>query len=539
MRILALLFFAFLADFSALLAQNYTVEKLPDFINSPADEITPVLSRDGRTLYFTRVGFPDFDHTIQWDTINWATKLQPEAYRTFLAGIYSEISGMQVLDPVHSSFNQDIWIATGDSAAFTAISHPGPPLNNALPNSLVSITPDPNAFYIINQFTKEGDMDRGFSLIRRTTDSVGWTFPVPVEIKDFYTITSDVSLTMSFDGKVLILSAVRFDSRDMDLYVCFKEGDNKWTAPLNLGSTINSIRRETTPFLSEDNTTLYFSSNRGESSGGNDIFVSKRLDETWQNWTQPERLPEPINSRSDESQPYFNMTSGYLYFTSRRAGNSDIFKAQIAPPQPTELLVKGRILNRKTGELMTGTRIYYGAADNVPNTLSTPDGTFSLKIPRGVVFNLTPEKTGFTGDITNILLRRNYYYFREQYVELWLNPLEVNAQIELRPIFFQQSKAIILEESYPELERLAVLLRETPSLQIRVEGHTDNIGREEDLQQLSKDRAVAIRNFLIDKGIDPVRILAVGLGAKYPLNSNESDEQRSKNRRVEVRVAKI
>ena len=83
--------------------------------------------------------------------------------------------------------------------------------------------------------------------------------------------------------------------------------------------------------MSEDNVTLFFSSNRGESSGGNDIFMCKRLDDTWSNWTSPVRLVDPINSSADDSQPYFNMTSGYLYFSSRREGNSDIYRVQIAP----------------------------------------------------------------------------------------------------------------------------------------------------------------------------------------------------------------
>jgi hypothetical protein len=114
-------------------------------------------------------------------------------------------------------------------------------------------------------------MDRGFPRISITPDSIGWSFPVPVEIADYYTITSDVSLTMSFDGEILILSAARFDSRDMDLYVCFREGPGKWSSPRHLGNVINSAFRETTPYLSEDNSTLYFSSNRLGGMGGNDI----------------------------------------------------------------------------------------------------------------------------------------------------------------------------------------------------------------------------------------------------------------------------
>jgi Tol biopolymer transport system component len=80
--------------------------------------------------------------------------------------------------------------------------------------------------------------------------------------------------------------------------------------------------------------------------------MSKRLDETWKNWSEPVRLTKPVNSIADDSQPYFNMSTGYLYFTSKRDGNSDIFRIQLAPAQPTEITIRGRVLNRKTGRLI-------------------------------------------------------------------------------------------------------------------------------------------------------------------------------------------
>jgi len=525
------------SSMNAASGQDFRLEKLPEFINSNFDEITPVPSRDGQTLYFTRVGYPEFDHTLFIDSVDQYKTLGPEKYLNVLAGVYSQIAGSPVYNTERSPFNQDVWIASGDSiGTFDNVSHPGFPLNNALPNSVVTITPDPNVFYVINQFDRRGNMQRGFSTVRRTTDSTGWSFPTPVDIADYYTITSDVSLTMSFDGEVLILSASRFDSRDMDLYVCFREGENRWSAPQNLGSVVNSARRETTPFLSEDNTTLFFSSNR---SGNSDIYICRRLDDTWKNWSAPYRAVEPINSSSDDSQPYFNMTSGYLYFTSKRDGNSDIFRVQIAPPQPTEITVIGRVINRKTKQLIPNARIRYDAKGSGANYISSDDGYFRLKIPKGVKFEFIPEKPGFTGKKDTLLFRRDYYYFNEHYVDLPMDPLEVNAKIELPPIFFQQSKAVILEESYGDLERLASTMLEMPRLHIRIEGHTDNVGKAEDLLRLSEDRADAIKAFLVQKGISKDRIQTAGYGPKYPLNDNSTDELRSQNRRVEFIITKI
>ncbi len=536
-------FFAILFFFSAqfVTAQTWRLEKLPDFINSTCDEITPVPSRDGRTLFFTRVGCDNFNRTLLIDSVDRAVSETPLEYISTLSGVYGQIAGKPIYAPVRSAFNQDIWIATAaDSLAnFTSVNHPGYPLNNALPNSVMTITPDPNMYYVINQFERNGNMSRGFSYVRRTNDSTGWSFPVPIELDDYYTIISEVSLTMSFDGKILILAAARFDSREMDLYVCFRKSPNRWGAPQHLGNVVNSPKRELTPFLSEDNETLYFASNREESSGGYDIFKTHRLDDTWKNWTKPERLDARINTTADESQPYFNMTTGFLYFTSKRDGNSDIFRIQIEPPQETELTVIGRVIDRSTRQLIPNARLLYGAEGDTTNEIEAQNGLFRLKVARGVRFSFSAQHPGYSGSTTEVFFPRQYYYFREQYIDLFMDPLEVGSKIELQPIFFQQSKAIILDKSYPELTRLARLLLDNPNLRIRVEGHTDNVGQPAELLALSEERARAIRDFLVAKGVSPDRIETVGFGAKHPLTQNGSEEQRAQNRRVEIRITKI
>jgi outer membrane protein OmpA-like peptidoglycan-associated protein len=520
-------------------AQDFNIEKLPDFINSAAyDEITPVPSRDGATLFFTRVGSPDFERYLFLDSVDLAKKYKPTEYLDFLGRIFTSL-GAPPGDPVRSKFNQDVWVAVGDTGRFVAVQHPGPPLNNALPNSIVAITPDPYTFYCLNQFKKAGDMNRGFSIIRRNEDN-GWDFPEPVSIDEYYTITSDVSLTMSFDGKVLILAASRFDSRDMDLYVCFRKGDNAWSAPQPLGDIINSEGREVTPFLAEDNVTLFFASNRSGSTGGQDIYITKRRDDSWKNWDKPVRLIEPINSRSDDSQPYFNQSSGYLYFTSRREGSGDIYRVRLTPPAPTEIVVQGRVLNSRTNELLPGAEVTYGPRGETPRQFRSKDGTFNFRIPKGLIFDMLPVKAGFRGRLDTIFFRRDYFYFREFYtLDLYAEPLEKDAVINMPSILFEQSKAIILPSSNPELERLVELLKSNPGMHIRVEGHTDNVGKPEDLLRLSEERAAAVRNYLVARCIDASRLDYVGHGARYPLNANTNDQQRRQNRRVEVRILKI
>jgi len=212
---------------------------------------------------------------------------------------------------------------------------------------------------------------------------------------------------------------------------------------------------------------------------------------------------------------------------------------RIAPPQETELTVIGRVLNANARELISGAQIYYGAAGDPHNILLASDGTFRLKIPKGVKFDLIPEKIGFSGQTKEVLFRRDYWFFREQYIELLLNPLEVNAKIESRLIYFQQSKAIILEESYGELERLATLLLETPKLHIRIEGHTDNIGKAEDLLRLSEERAEAIRDFLVKKVALPRELRPKDSEQNFQFRITTLKNSAQRTARVEVVITKI
>lgn len=190
---------------------------------------------------------------------------------------------------------------------------------------------------------------------------------------------------------------------------------------------------------------------------------------------------------------------------------------------------------------MQNVSVRYGAMEEneLPATITSANGAFRLKMPKGVPFVLTPAKPSYWGETDTLFLRRDHYYFQEHYIDLYLDPAEVNTRIPLEAIFFQQSKAIILESSYPELNRLFTVLTDNPNLQIRIEGHTDNIGKVEDLFRLSEERATAIRDFLVQKGIASHRLDIVGHGPKYPLTDNSSDAQRQKNRRVEIVITKI
>ena len=526
-------------QFFAISAFGQSVEKLSGAINTATfDEITPVLSNDGLTLFYTRVGAPDFvrDLRINGENVFIEASQGEEAMRR----AFSQLAGTEVTDVVNSAFNQDVWVAQSNEDFFDEVNHPGAPLNNALPNSICSATPEPNRFIINNQFPPEGGMQAGFSEIYQRLDG-SWVAPTPISIEKFYTNSTSVNLTMSRDGQVLIMSLERNDAQGKnDLYISFRKGNNKWSEPRNLGAIINSTNLETNPCLSADMKTLYFSSNR-PGSEGMDIYYSTREDKHWKKWSIPKKLPAPINSRFDESQPHFNTATGFLYFSSNRDGSSDIFRYQLEAPQGQEtVLLTGEILNSKSSK-PTPVRITVESEDPdfPPMTYYSVDGQYRLEIPKGAPVHLRTQKDGYIELDQTVEYDTEVYYFKEQKLDLEVDPLEVNSTISLGLIYFERSKPDILQESYPKLDHLAKIMGDLPDLKVQIEGHTDDQGDYNSLLQLSEDRAVRVKEYLIRKGIAGKRIQTRGYGASQPVNNNRTEAERQANRRVEVRIISV
>jgi OmpA-OmpF porin, OOP family len=526
---------------SAMAQPVYEVERLSDKINTTEfDEITPIISIDGQTLYFTRCGSFDFNKTIWIDGQDASKEMSYRDLEYHLKDIYSEIAGRRISDPFRSDFNQDVWYAETFDKQFDHLMHPGTPLNNALPNSICSLTPDPTSFVVVNQFSKDGGMNKGFSLIKQNQDGT-WNDPIPINIEDYDITSSAISLTMGSDGQVLILSLPGKDSYgDNDLYICFKTGENKWSKPKNLGKTINSYSREVTPHLSADGRELYFASNRYPSMGGLDLFYVTRLGESWEKWSEPRRFVSPINTSQDESQPYFNTSTGHLYFSSKRNGSSDIYRVKIAPDMPQEVSIRGKILNAQTGMPVDG-RVLFGDAsmEFYERYMETIEGNFVIKLKQGKPLKMTAYKAGFINHEITLNYDKNIFYAKPQEIILLVDSVAEGVNISMNPIYFKKSTPIIQKDSYLELEYLADVLKRFPEIHIRVEGHTDNNGTPETLQKLSEDRANEVKKFLIRNRINAKRIEAMGYGASKPISDNSAEESKRLNRRVEFKIIKV
>lgn len=527
---------------SSLWAQKYIVEKLDATINTKEfDEVTPIVTHDGGTLFFTRVGSSDFNKTIWIDGKDVSDDYKYNEYLKHLRDIYSEISGKTVSgNPEKSDFNQDIWYAESRETTFDHLVHPPSPLNNALPNSICSLTPDGDAYVVVNQFSKDGGMNKGFSLVHQLADGT-WSDPEPMQIDDYNISSAAISLTMSNDASVLIMSLPKSQgSADNDLFISFKIGEKHWSKPQNMGTQVNSTYNELTPYLSPDGKELYYASNRPPSVGGLDLFFISRLDEGWDNWSQPRRFVEPINTSGDESQPYFNMTTGQLYFSSKRDGTHDIYRVKIAPDVDQELTLKGRIINTATGLPVDG-RVMYGDADApfYEKYVETIEGYFFIRVKQGKPIKMIAHKPGYINHEVVLNYDKRVFFGKPQDVALYLDSVALGGTISLNPIYFKRSTPVIVQESYAELDYLVEIMRQFTEITITVEGHTDSNGTPETLMKLSQDRANEVRKYLVKNKIHPNRIATAGFGALKPLSKESDEESRRLNRRVEFRITKI
>jgi outer membrane protein OmpA-like peptidoglycan-associated protein len=401
------------------------------------------------------------------------------------------------------------------------------------------VTPDGNSL-LLNGTYDEG---RGFSISHRTP--TGWGRPEKLEITNYYNNSRYVAAYLTNDSRTLILTIDRRDSRGgMDLYYC-RLGDNGvWSEPSTLGPTLNTAEDENAPFLASDGVTLYFASEGRGGYGSADIFMSRRLDDTWKKWSEPVNLGPTINTPGFESGFYLPAAGDSAYYSSSGSGEgaTDIFRIELpdfARPKAV-VLVAGRVFDKKSGQQLEATIRYETLSNGAQVGVARSDinsGGYKITLPAGDNYGFRAEADGYIAVSDNIDLSKLTKY-TEIKRDLYLVPIEVGQAVRLNNLFFDFSKATIRPESYPELARLIEVMKNNPKMEIEIAGHTDAVGTADRNRQLSLARATAVAEYLAGNGIATDRVTVKGYGATRPIASNSSDAGRQQNRRVEVVIKK-
>jgi outer membrane protein OmpA-like peptidoglycan-associated protein len=324
-----------------------------------------------------------------------------------------------------------------------------------------------------------------------------------------------------------------------DLYVSHQLPNGRWSDPENLGPEINTIGDESAPFIHADNQTLYFTSSGHLGYGGIDLFRAKKQGK---GWGKPENLGYPINTIENEGGLVIAADSKTAYYSSDRndsRGGQDLYSFELREDiRPARTLwVKGKVFDKKTQKgLPSGVELTDLSSQQVISRVQTDaTGNYLITLPVGKDYAFNVKRKGYLFFSENFPLSQKAPDSTYN-IDIPLQPIEANASVVLKNIFFESGKFDLKPESTIELDNIFQLMKENPTLKIQISGHTDNVGKAADNMTLSNNRAQAVIKYLAGKGIEQARLTFKGYGATRPVADNATEEGRAKNRRTELQV---
>lgn len=479
-------------------------QRLSENVNSSSEEFSPVVSPDGNTLYFTRDDNPD-------------------------------IHGLEKDDIFYCVLKDNQW---GPATKMPA------PLNNKGDCAVISASTDNQTLLLRGDFGQDEKTDKEELYISHLTKD-GWEKPAKVIIDGYKNTDNDEDFCLS-SNKTILISSFENDASlgERDLFVSFLQPDSSWSTPQNLGKTVNTSSNDFSPFLAADNMTLYYSSYGMPSYGKADIYVTRRLDDTWRNWSPPQNLGNVVNTELND-QGFAVAASGteaYLSSEQNTIGKADLFKVKLPPPlQPQPVvLIYGKVFDSTTGLTMETEIVYDDLRtdkESGKTRSNAQSGDYRIILPYGEHYGLNANQEGYMplSENVDIVEKKNY---QEIHMDLYLIPIRAGQNLVLKNLFFTPGSPEIAMKSYSELRKMAAIIKHYPTMKITIAGHTDDGNGESprNLQKLSVRRAEAVKSYFVSHGVAEDRIETVGYGKDKPLASNKTEEDRKKNRRVEFTI---
>ncbi|WP_207434353.1 OmpA family protein [Sabulibacter ruber] len=514
------------------------LDNLGPELNSEGPEFNPVISADETVMVFTSLRQPQ--------ALQKAKKEKDE----------DKIEKAPVL-------NEDLFISTKVNGKWTPAQNMGPNINTDKFETAVGLSADGQRLIL---YREENNGDLFESSLK------GEEWSKPEELKNINSNAHESSASYSYDGKTLYFVSNRPNGiGGHDIYSSVLDSKGEWSKPVNAGPDLNTPYDEGFVFLMPDGKTLYFSSQGHTSMGGFDIFKS-----VYENgkWTKPENVGFPINSPDDDYFLAVGASSRFGYFSSNRVEkcqkSSDLYRITFLGPEkpmvlnteddllasislqvpqpvqvkvqelktPQSLLLSGTIKDAKTS---APTEAKIELIDNLKNEViavyssNSQTGKYIISLPAGKNYGLAIRKDG------NLLHSENFdltsaHAFTKLQKDIQLKAVTSGSSVALRNVFFEPEQAKLKPESMNELNRLVEFLKDERSQKVEIAGFTDSKGDAAEKLRLSESRAKAVVEYLISKGINAKRLQAKGFGAEQPIATNDTDEGRTLNQRVELKL---
>lgn len=340
--------------------------------------------------------------------------------------------------------------------------------------------------------------------------------------------------------------ALYFAARDpsgfggSDLFVSYLQPNGQWGTPRNMGPEVNTSADESCPFIHPDNQTFYFTSNGHPGYGGTDLYFMRKKDDG--SWEKPQNLGYPVNTIDDEGSLMIAGDGKTAYYASDgndSRGGLDLYSFELpehARPYKT-LWVKGNVFDAKTKQGLPSAveLINLSSAQTISKVQTDEEGNYLITLPTGKDYAFNVNRKGYLFYSENFSLKTSGNDTTYT-INIPLIPIEVNASVVLKNVFFDVNKAELKPESMIELDKVVQLMKDNPTLKIEINGHTDNVGKPADNLTLSNNRAKAVINYFLYKGVAADRLSSKGFGETKPVADNTSEQGRAKNRRTELKV---
>lgn len=470
-----------------------TPEAFPDSINSSLPEYSPVMTANGNTLYFVRV-------------------------------VFDKASGT----------NEDIYSSTRNARGW----------NRAM--SMIELS-TPVSHEAVQSISADGTQlifFRNGLLYSTSKEHDGWsqprTLPNTINMADWQ---SDAMITS--DGRAMLFSAQKQVENELspsiNIFVSLLDDDGEWGEPIDLGPTINTPGLDRKPFLHPDMQTLYFSSDGHGTLGDLDVFKSTRLrDDSWTEWSEPVNLGAQINSPRQEWGYKISTDGSTAYYSN----GQDLYSLELPLiMRPNAVATVSGTVRDEIGRTV-GVTIRWEDLDShesIGQSQTDPaDGSFYLVLPLGKNYGYYIDDERYFPLSNNIDLSQQKKTINiEKNIRLtsYRQMLEEGLAVQVNNVFFPVNEWELRPQSENELMRVAKIIKEH-KIRVEISGHTDSTGDPARNMTLSKQRADAVRSFLIKQGCDPTLLISKGYGATRPIADNDTEEGRQQNRRFELQFLK-
>ena len=471
--------------------------RLPESVNAFQPTTQPVLAPDGR-LYLDR-------------------KLHPD-------------NRDGITDP------DDVWIAQRRSALAWTDPVQAPITTLRQPDVLFNVTPDGLHALVVGRYRQQDSrLQPAFAILSRRSQSELFN---QIEVLDVGDLGSNYYGFLSADRRTVILALERSDGvGDLDLYTT-KHCDGAWSFLRLLPTEINTAGMEGSPWLSHDGTTLYYVSNgREDRRGKADVYMTKRLSADWTTWSAPLNLGSCVNSEEDETSISLDPEERQAYLTSwdPEAARPGVYTVSIpveSSPLPT-CQYTPEVLDGVTMDPIMDYRIFVtdsASAENSCGAVEYPSDTVSgstvICIPEGRSYQLRTEVDGYTAHTQTITVRD-----LDSTVPLMTTIRVFDLSRPLASLYFERGSA---ELSDSARQAIADVIDRYQRLKVRffVDGYTDRVGGDATNAQLSQDRARAVAEELLRRGMDKEHVTVAGRGEERLPDVH--DEEYPQSRRVDI-----